>query len=245
MSATATNGRVPRVVPEIEHAAGSALMSALLAVQAAAPELTPDADGQVGPRRYRYVTLGRVTAAVLPLLVEHDLAWVTFPTSLDGQPALRYRVTHVPSGEYQEDVMPLLCVSPDPQGQGSALTYARRYAIVAVLNLTTGEDDDGTTATTNGATAQPAAPPQPTARPSATSDRPASAKQRGMLQGKGQHLPRSDFANVVLQAAGDPPRVWADEDTATRWIKRALDRLPAKHVDAVLAGIAQADGSQA
>jgi hypothetical protein len=71
-----------------------------------------------------------------------------------------------------------------------------------------------------------------------------SDAQRGMLQGKGQHLARGDFANVVLDAAGEPPRVWADEDTAVRWIKGALNRLPAKHVDAVLAGIAQADGSQ-
>jgi hypothetical protein len=31
----------------------------------------------------------------------------------------------------------------DPQGQGSAYTYARRYALAAVLGLAADEDDDG------------------------------------------------------------------------------------------------------
>jgi hypothetical protein len=47
-----------------------------------------------------------------------------------------------------EGEMPLLLKSVDPQGQGSAITYARRYALCAVLGLSTGEDDDGHHATT-------------------------------------------------------------------------------------------------
>ena len=80
---------------------------------------------------------------------------------------------------------------------------------------------------------------QPTAKPAKPSDRPASAAQRNMLRvraGKAGLSP-GDFADVILIAAGDPPRVWPDENAADRWLKRALDRLPAKCVDGVIAGI--------
>lgn len=248
MSATTvrSNGR-PRVLPpaeEIELPKGSALMAALLAVQAEAPKLGPNADGQVQGRNYRYVTLDAVVDAVLPLLFEHDLVWATFPTSDDGRPALRYRLTHVPSGEHEEDTMPLMCAKSDPQGQGSALTYARRYALVAVLNLTTGEDDDGAAASGGNAAGIPAV-----ARPPAP-DRLASPAQRGMLTGKAASVPMEpeDFANLILGVAGEPPRVYRDENVAPRLLKLLLEKLPAKHVDGVLAGIAaaqfQADGGQ-
>ncbi len=266
MSATApkTNGRVraPRVVPappETQPQKGSPLMAAILAVQADAPKLGPNADGQAGGRTYRYVTLDAVVDAVLPLLVKHELAWTTFPTSDEhGQPALRYRITHLPSGEAEEDVMALMCVKADPQGQGSALTYARRYALVAVLNLTTGDDDDGAHASSAKAyDPPPVIPPidspehdpprrtQPSARPAAPSERPATAKQRSLIEVRAREakLEPGDLANVLKQAGGADPITWADPAAAERWAGRALDRLPAKLVDAVLAGIAESNGA--
>ncbi len=43
-------------------------------------------------------------------------------------------------------------VKNDPQGQGSAITYMRRYALSAVLGIRTEEDDDGNAASNKGAT---------------------------------------------------------------------------------------------
>ena len=75
---------------------------------------------------------------------------MTFPTrNASDQPSLRYQLTHAPSGEHVGDMMPLLVTQPTPQGMGSALTYARRYSLCAVLNLVADVDDDG---------GQPAAP---------------------------------------------------------------------------------------
>jgi hypothetical protein len=39
--------------------------------------------------------------------------------------------------------MLLLLAKNDPQGQGSAITYARRYSLCSVLNLVADDDDDG------------------------------------------------------------------------------------------------------
>lgn len=61
--------------------------------------------------------------------------------------------------------MPLLLSEHDSQGLGSAVTYARRYSISAVLNLVADDDDDGNQASRrqqNGRQAQdgPVASPQ-------------------------------------------------------------------------------------
>jgi hypothetical protein len=55
----------------------------------------------------------------------------------------------VPTGESVEDVMPLMLVKEDPQAQGSAITYARRYSLLTLLSLTADEDDDGEAARDN------------------------------------------------------------------------------------------------
>ncbi|CAB4131208.1 Essential recombination function protein [uncultured Caudovirales phage] len=48
----------------------------------------------------------------------------------------------IDSGEYIGCEYPLRPEKPTPQGLGSAITYARRYSIAALLNLAQ-EDDDG------------------------------------------------------------------------------------------------------
>lgn len=255
-TATARNGRArvptiapaePQPAPLALDAANTELMAAILRVQAALPKLATNADGQVGGRSYRYADLGMVTDAALPLLVSEQLVWATFPTSNEhGQPALRYRMTHLTSGQFEEDVMLLMCAKPDPQGQGSALTYSRRYALCAVLNITVG-DDDGAAASQNGgqnagqnaeSTAKSPAS-QPTAAPAKPSGRPATAPQRKMLRAKvlDAGLAIDDFANLIKEAAGEPAVQWQDHDAAKRWVDRALDRLPGRLVNPLVASI--------
>ena len=122
------------------------LAEALVAFQAEAPTLTKDA---TNPHfRSRFVSLDAIVETVRPLLAKHGLAWSTLPCfGPNGEPALRYQLLHAPTGEALSDTMPLLLAKQDPQGQGSALTYGRRYSISAVLNLVADEDDDGQKAT--------------------------------------------------------------------------------------------------
>lgn len=47
------------------------------------------------------------------------------------------------SGQWIKSRMPLMIMKSDPQSLGSALTYARRYALSAIVGICADEDDDG------------------------------------------------------------------------------------------------------
>lgn len=139
------------------------LAAAILAVQSEAPTLPKDKTATVatakGQYSYSYTDLGTIVEKLGPILRRQGLVWSAFPTIADGAPALRYRLLHVPTGESDQDTMPLLLAKDDSQGMGSAITYARRYALVAVLNLIADEDDDGQTAAPYQHRESRAAPP--------------------------------------------------------------------------------------
>ena len=88
----------------------------------------------------KYAGINEVLDAVLPTLTESGLCFVQFP---DGD-ALTTRLMHT-SGEWMQASYALKPSQNTPQASGSALTYARRYALLAVLGLGT-EDDDGNAA---------------------------------------------------------------------------------------------------
>lgn len=50
------------------------------------------------------------------------------------------------SGEYISSTYPVIPIKKDPQGLGSALTYARRYSLAAICGVCAIEDDDGNAA---------------------------------------------------------------------------------------------------
>lgn len=131
-----------------------ALLSALLAVQSEAPALKKTA---TNPHyKSRYVPLDEIVETVGPILRKHNLVWSTLPTHDEYGPALKYQLAHAESGETLEGTMPLLLSKQDAQGQGSAITYARRYALCAVLNLVAEDDDDGArAATSRGSSSEP------------------------------------------------------------------------------------------
>jgi hypothetical protein len=151
------------------------LAAALLAFQAEAPTLSKNAAGQVGSRSYKYVDLHSIVEQITPLLAKHGLTWTTRPTGTHDAPTLTYEllwegpatVGHDPTPEDEMRIvehrreaisgeMPLyLPESPTSQALGSAITYARRYAITCVLNLDTDEDDDGQAATLAKESSQP------------------------------------------------------------------------------------------
>lgn len=145
----------------------SELAKALLAFQKDAPEIQSDS---INPHfKNRYPSLLKLFEKVNPKLNALGLIVLQFPTTVgnggDPRPALRTRIEHAESGEFLEDVMLLMPGKEDPQGQGSAITYARRYSLMAALGLVADEDDDGHAASTGtagrghaGGSPRPAAP---------------------------------------------------------------------------------------
>jgi hypothetical protein len=125
------------------------LAAALAAVQRRLPDVrkaeTAHVRSDKGNYSYRYATLPDITKAVLPLLGENGLAWVTRPTLVDERFVLVYELLHV-SGEKVSGEYPLP-TGGSPQALGSAITYARRYCLCAVTGVAADDDDDGAAAT--------------------------------------------------------------------------------------------------
>jgi hypothetical protein len=91
----------------------------------------------------KYASLSTILSAVTPVLTEAGLSIVQMPT---GENELQTTLIHS-SGEWISSTMKLAPIKSDPQAQGSAITYARRYAVGAILSLNIDEDDDANAAT--------------------------------------------------------------------------------------------------
>jgi len=92
--------------------------------------------------RSKYADLGNVMDACLPALNEAGIALIQ-PTGEDEHG--RYVETiliHGESGEQLTCRVPLIVSKNDMQGYGSAVTYARRYGLMAMAGIAP-EDDDG------------------------------------------------------------------------------------------------------
>jgi hypothetical protein len=95
--------------------------------------------------RSKYADLGNVMDACLPALNEAGIALIQ-PTG--GNEHGRYVETiliHGESGESLTCRVPLIVSKNDMQGYGSAVTYARRYGLMAMAGIAP-EDDDGNAA---------------------------------------------------------------------------------------------------
>lgn len=117
------------------------LAAALAAFQTEVPRIEKGKTAQAGKYSYDYADLSDVTAVVLPLLGKHGLAWSAAPTVTDNGFVLEYQLAHV-SGEAITGTYPLPPANTPPQQMGSAITYARRYALCSVTGVAPGGDDD-------------------------------------------------------------------------------------------------------
>ena len=96
--------------------------------------------------RSKYADLGNVMDACLPALNEAGIALIQ-PTGEDdhGRYVVETVLIHGESGEQLSCKVPLIVAKNDMQGYGSAVTYARRYGLMAMAGIAP-EDDDGNAA---------------------------------------------------------------------------------------------------
>lgn len=93
----------------------------------------------------KYADLPAVIDAIKPALNEAGIMFMQTPSPSDsGSLALTTRLLHE-SGEWIEDTATVPLPKNDPQGYGSAMTYARRYSLAAMTGLYQ-DDDDGNAA---------------------------------------------------------------------------------------------------
>lgn len=106
----------------------------------------------------KYASLESVVETVKPILAKHGLSYAQFPSNVTTNgviygSALTTILMHE-SGDWLEATTLLIAKDQTPQGQGSAITYMRRYALSAVLGIATEDDDDGNEASKPETTAK-------------------------------------------------------------------------------------------
>lgn len=114
--------------------------AALIAAQA---EFAPALKDATNPHfNSKFVSLQGVLTAVASALRANGIALVQqTDRDDDGTTVLVTSLIHT-SGEWLSAVYPVRPIKSDPQAEGSALTYARRYSLMALVGIAP-EDDDG------------------------------------------------------------------------------------------------------
>ncbi|MBV8781907.1 MAG: ERF family protein [Phycisphaerae bacterium] len=125
----------------------AAIAPAFVSAQA---KVMPAAKDSENPHfRSKYADLASVMHACKDALNENGIGVIQSPAPADGtRLKLETRLIHK-SGEWFSGTMEMPLVKSDPQAYGSSLTYARRYALAAMVGVCP-EDDDA-----NGAMPEP------------------------------------------------------------------------------------------
>jgi hypothetical protein len=187
------------------------IIPAFIAFQSDMPSVPKD--GNNPHFKSKYATLGAITEATRPHLAKHGLGFMQWMSNREGYQLIVTRIMHT-SGQWMEDEGYILNPTKnDPQGMGSAVTYARRYTLGASLGIITEDDDDGNRAS-EPAPAKPA-PQKPVTKPE-----PDWFNDLGELNDKGK--------SAVKAIAGG--MTWADIEkkyTITAYHRKAvMDALP-------------------
>lgn len=126
-----------------------------------------------------YADLSAVVQTCSPIITKHGLSVSQFP-DFDGEhDLLTTRLLHE-SGQWLEASMRLIPVKQDPQSQGSAISYARRYAYCACLGVVADEDDDGNAASRPSGSHQ--TQQSPTTKPTTSKSEPDTGREmRGLF----------------------------------------------------------------
>ena len=149
------------------------------------PNFVTDETAQAGNRTYKYLNLATILKTIKPVFEKHGLAFsqrVTF----DNAGEARQVIGRVETIIFDDKDLMVACSYPffvtgDPQQVGSAITYARRYSLYAVLGIFPDKDDDGAYAKQRYETA----------------DRPISAEQYADL------VKAMDAHNIPSEARGE------------------------------------------
>lgn len=90
----------------------------------------------------RYADLAGIRETVMPVLAKHGFSIIQY-TDIGADGFCLVTMLLHESGEHIQGRYPLPELLEKPQAMGSAVTYARRYALSAMCGIAAEEDDDG------------------------------------------------------------------------------------------------------
>lgn len=196
---------------------------------------------------YSYADLASLWAAVRGPLSANGLAVVQLASSAGPNVIVTTTLLHS-SGEWMRGRLSMPVGVQTPQGYGSAITYAKKYALAAMVGIAAEEDDDGAEASraptqrppepqrtqppVNGATSgSRSAEVKAAARrvtiqdgppeppPPGESDMPPEYAETGGVRAE-PHVERDDVVMSFGTGKGKPLSTLTDKDLA--WYERAL-----------------------
>ncbi|MBU1195225.1 MAG: ERF family protein [Proteobacteria bacterium] len=147
-----------------------------------------------------YASLKSVMEVCRTALLEHGIWMTQYAVSVEkGHLGLVTKIIHAATGQWQSSLIEMPLPKNDPQGYGSAMTYARRYSLSALLGIIT-EDDDAESATPKQETQNHEINPVKTGNKIPAK----SQKQQPQYSDTGADgLPKLDGVNYRKQAAND------------------------------------------
>lgn len=129
-----------------ETTVGSALAKALAKAQGVMESARRDKNNPAFGSKNRYADLASVWDACREPLSANGLAVAQLVTAADkSSVTVETRLMHE-GGETLSSVLTMPVERPTAQGVGSAITYARRYALAALVGVAPDDDDDGNVA---------------------------------------------------------------------------------------------------
>jgi len=223
-----------QMMPRNRSAEIKDLAAALVKAQAVMDGAKKDAEAVVtGTTKRTYADLASVWDAVRKPLTDNGLCVVQFPRTVGNGVEIETTLLHGATGQFMSDVLWVPCGKNDAQGLGSAITYGRRYALMAVVGVCP-VDDDGAAATQGvagsaggGGDFRPPGPRRPMPAQSSANGRELARQEPELVDHDRQKgtLPGKPAANGKKSAA----------DKAKEWVDRAIGtlKLPGQHVESL------------
>ena len=194
------------------------LSPALVAALGKLTDVPKGRTADTGKYRYTFADLSDLLGMARPILSAHGLAVLQPVTVEPGSTDVLVWTTMLHESGQFITLAPLrMAAGTTPQATGSAITYGRRYALLAALGLAA-EDDDG-----QQASQRRSEPPRPTTQPPRTEEE-AEVRRLVAQLSKPQ---RDMIAEAFLDEFGDPLRELPTSlhAAALEWTRQTIDAL--------------------
>lgn len=193
----------------------SELLAALVEVQSELQTIQKGETAQVNKFSYKYASLDAIAQEIKPILHNHGVAYMQSVGGLNTNSLTLTTRIFNNKGQYIEDTAALPPVnggSNAAQALGMSITYMRRYALSAMLGITSDEDTDG-----NG---YKTTPTQENQQPTTSSKKTSKTKQPAKLPftpkgGESTPEEKARIKELCKAKYADGKRIFSNEEIKT------------------------------